>query len=77
MKHKEIFGEFRCGKTQLCHSLAVMAQLPSNMGGANGKARMGTGLGADVRNPTGFRLDATVAGAADAGSYWVLCIVVV
>ncbi|CAJ1371149.1 unnamed protein product [Effrenium voratum] len=33
----EIFGEFRCGKTQLCHSLAVMAQLPSNMGGANGK----------------------------------------
>ena len=28
----------RCGKTQLCHSLAVMAQLPSNMGGANGKA---------------------------------------
>lgn len=33
----EIFGEFRCGKTQLCHSLAVMAQMPSNMGGANGK----------------------------------------
>ena len=36
---KEIFGEFRCGKTQLCHSLAVMAQMPSNMGGANGKVR--------------------------------------
>lgn len=34
----EMFGEFRCGKTQLCHSLSVMAQLPSNMGGANGKA---------------------------------------
>uniref|UniRef100_A0A7S4Q7W6 Meiotic recombination protein DMC1 n=1 Tax=Alexandrium monilatum TaxID=311494 RepID=A0A7S4Q7W6_9DINO len=33
----ELFGEFRCGKTQLCHSLAVMAQLPPNMGGANGK----------------------------------------
>jgi len=33
----EFFGEFRCGKTQLCHSLAVMAQLPPNMGGANGK----------------------------------------
>lgn len=33
----EMFGEFRCGKTQLCHSLAVTAQLPPNMGGANGK----------------------------------------
>merc|ERR1712032_1086701 len=33
----ELFGEFRCGKTQLCHSLAVMAQLPPNLGGANGK----------------------------------------
>ena len=27
----------RCGKTQVCHSLSVMAQLPPNMGGANGK----------------------------------------
>lgn len=33
----ELFGEFRCGKTQISHSLAVMAQLPTNMGGANGK----------------------------------------
>jgi len=33
----ELFGEFRCGKTQLCHSLSVMAQLPPNLGGANGK----------------------------------------
>merc|ERR1711879_427233 len=33
----ELFGEFRCGKTQLTHSLAVMAQLPPNLGGANGK----------------------------------------
>lgn len=33
----ELFGEFRCGKTQLCHSLAVTAQLPPNLGGANGK----------------------------------------
>lgn len=30
----EIFGEFRTGKTQLCHTLAVMCQLPSDMGGA-------------------------------------------
>jgi|EP00927_Polykrikos_kofoidii_P052222 meiotic recombination protein DMC1 len=33
----ELFGEFRCGKTQLSHSASVMAQLPPNMGGANGK----------------------------------------
>uniref|UniRef100_A0A7S1LBG9 Meiotic recombination protein DMC1 n=1 Tax=Alexandrium catenella TaxID=2925 RepID=A0A7S1LBG9_ALECA len=33
----EFFGEFRCGKTQICHSLSVMAQLPPTMGGANGK----------------------------------------
>lgn len=44
---QEIFGEFRCGKTQLCHSLAVMAQLPSNMGGANGK--VGTGQIGHIR----------------------------
>jgi DNA repair protein RAD51 len=33
----EIFGEFRTGKTQICHTLAVTAQLPSNMGGSEGK----------------------------------------
>eukprot|EP00397_Hematodinium_sp_SG-2012_P015659 GEMP01015951.1.p1 GENE.GEMP01015951.1~~GEMP01015951.1.p1 ORF type:complete len:353 (+),score=70.99 GEMP01015951.1:140-1198(+) len=33
----ELFGEFRCGKTQICHALSVIAQLPSNMGGHNGK----------------------------------------
>jgi meiotic recombination protein DMC1 len=33
----EVFGEFRCGKTQLCHTLAVMAQLPKESGGAEGK----------------------------------------
>ncbi len=44
----EIFGEFRTGKTQLCHTLAVTAQvftylfkinvkLPSGMGGGEGK----------------------------------------
>lgn len=31
----------RCGKTQLCQSLSVMAQFPASMGGANGKARHG------------------------------------
>ncbi|GAB1597405.1 DNA repair protein RAD51 homolog 1 [Argonauta hians] len=34
----EIFGEFRTGKTQLCHTLAVTCQLPVDMGGGEGKA---------------------------------------
>jgi len=33
----EIFGEFRTGKTQLCHTLAVTCQLPVDMGGGEGK----------------------------------------
>lgn len=33
----EIFGEFRTGKTQLCHQLAVTCQLPLDMGGGEGK----------------------------------------
>lgn len=33
----EIFGEFRTGKTQLCHTLAVTCQLPIDQGGAEGK----------------------------------------
>ena len=28
----EMFGEFRSGKTQLCHTLAVTCQLPIDMG---------------------------------------------
>jgi DNA repair protein RAD51 len=34
----EIFGEFRTGKTQICHMLCVTCQLPKNQGGAEGKA---------------------------------------
>jgi DNA repair protein RAD51 len=34
----EIFGEFRCGKTQLCHTLCVTCQLPIDQGGAESKA---------------------------------------
>eukprot|EP00747_Dinoflagellata_sp_TGD_P165919 gnl/TRDRNA2_/TRDRNA2_187930_c0_seq1.p2 gnl/TRDRNA2_/TRDRNA2_187930_c0~~gnl/TRDRNA2_/TRDRNA2_187930_c0_seq1.p2 ORF type:complete len:409 (+),score=98.84 gnl/TRDRNA2_/TRDRNA2_187930_c0_seq1:85-1227(+) len=34
----EIFGEFRCGKTQLCHTLCVTCQLPTEKGGAESKA---------------------------------------
>ncbi|EPB84522.1 DNA repair protein rhp51 [Mucor circinelloides 1006PhL] len=33
----ELFGEFRTGKSQLCHTLAVTAQLPVAMGGGEGK----------------------------------------
>ncbi|KAI9613539.1 hypothetical protein H4Q26_010146 [Puccinia striiformis f. sp. tritici PST-130] len=34
----EVYGEFRCGKTQICHTLCVTAQLPTEMGGGGGKA---------------------------------------
>ena len=34
----EIYGEFRAGKTQLCHTLCVTCQLPIEMGGGEGKA---------------------------------------
>ncbi|SBS90587.1 meiotic recombination protein DMC1, putative (DMC1), partial [Plasmodium ovale curtisi] len=37
MSITELFGENRCGKTQVCHTLAVTAQLPKNMNGGNGK----------------------------------------
>eukprot|EP00397_Hematodinium_sp_SG-2012_P027641 GEMP01029056.1.p1 GENE.GEMP01029056.1~~GEMP01029056.1.p1 ORF type:complete len:381 (+),score=109.45 GEMP01029056.1:114-1256(+) len=33
----EFFGEFCCGKTQLCHTMAVIAQLPPQHGGNNGR----------------------------------------
>lgn len=34
----EMFGEFRTGKTQLCHQLCVTCQLPVDRGGGEGKA---------------------------------------
>jgi len=34
----ELFGEFRTGKTQLCHQLCVTCQLPFTQGGGEGKA---------------------------------------
>ncbi|KAG6381123.1 putative RAD1 protein [Boletus reticuloceps] len=33
----EMFGEFRTGKSQLCHTLSVTCQLPVSMGGGEGK----------------------------------------
>jgi meiotic recombination protein DMC1 len=37
MSISEVFGEFRCGKTQLSHTMSVIAQLPRSLGGADGK----------------------------------------
>jgi len=37
MSITEAFGEFRTGKTQISHTLCVMAQLPIEMGGGNGR----------------------------------------
>lgn len=33
----ELFGEFRTGKTQICHTLAVTCQLPIDQNGGEGK----------------------------------------
>ncbi|OCL09792.1 DMC1 protein, partial [Glonium stellatum] len=33
----EVFGEYRCGKTQLSHTMSIIAQLPKDLGGAEGK----------------------------------------
>lgn len=33
----ELFGEFRCGKSQICHTIAVTCQLPVDQGGGEGK----------------------------------------
>lgn len=37
MSITEVFGEFRCGKTQMSHTLCVTAQLSRDMGGGEGK----------------------------------------
>lgn len=36
----ELYGEFRTGKTQLCHTLSVICQLPVSEGGAAGKGAL-------------------------------------
>ena len=35
-----VYGEIRTGKTQLAHTMSVIAQLPSDLGGAQGKVIM-------------------------------------
>lgn len=34
----ELFGEYRTGKTQICHTLCVTCQMPVNKGGGEGMA---------------------------------------
>ena len=38
MSINEVYGEYRCGKTQLSQTMSVMAQLPKELGGGEGKA---------------------------------------
>jgi hypothetical protein len=35
-----VYGEFRTGKTQLAHTMSVVAQLPPELGGASGKVHI-------------------------------------
>jgi meiotic recombination protein DMC1 len=35
-----VYGEYRTGKTQLAHTMSVIAQLPPDLGGASGKVRI-------------------------------------
>lgn len=35
-----VYGEFRTGKTQLAHTMSVVAQLPPELGGASGKVQL-------------------------------------
>lgn len=37
-----VYGEYRTGKTQLAHTMSVLAQLPPELGGASGKVRQRT-----------------------------------
>jgi hypothetical protein len=39
-----VYGEYRTGKTQLAHTMSVVAQLPPDFGGAAGKVRWGMHL---------------------------------
>ncbi|KAK7059207.1 hypothetical protein VNI00_001834 [Paramarasmius palmivorus] len=37
---QSVYGEFRTGKTQLAHTMSVVAQLPPDLGGASGKMEL-------------------------------------
>jgi len=50
---RQVFGEFRSGKTQLCHTLCVTCQLPLDQGGGEGKAMVSVGGGKGCRQGSG------------------------
>lgn len=50
----EVYGEFRTGKTQLAHTMSVMAQLPPELGGAAGKVAYIDTEGASRPQPMAF-----------------------
>jgi hypothetical protein len=37
LMYPAVYGEFRTGKTQMAHTMSVVAQLPPDLGGASGK----------------------------------------
>ena len=47
----EVFGEFRTGKTQLCHQIAVTCQLPFSQGGGEGRRGGAVGDGRASARP--------------------------
>lgn len=44
LSHFLVYGEFRTGKTQLAHTMSVVAQLPPELGGASGKVCIYSGI---------------------------------
>ena len=50
----EVFGEFRCGKSQMCLTLAVTCQLPIDMGGAEGEKDLFFGFSIGRRQSWSF-----------------------
>ncbi|KIK07527.1 hypothetical protein K443DRAFT_119639 [Laccaria amethystina LaAM-08-1] len=51
-----VYGEFRTGKTQLAHTMSVMAQLPPELGGASGKMELINECSARFSEDKDFRL---------------------
>ena len=52
-KTAPVYGEFRTGKTQMAHTMSVLAQLPPDMGGASGKVGRFCSSGSLAELPAG------------------------
>ena len=48
----ELYGEFRTGKTQMCHTLCVTAQLPLDQGASVVQVRRRPSIRSSVRSPS-------------------------